>query len=47
MNIVLMCHNSICNHKEEYKDDLKYCPICGDELVRLIVEDKDEECVCD
>lgn len=40
--IVMICHNSICNHEEEYSEDIKYCPICGDELVKVILEKGDE-----
>lgn len=41
MNITLMCRNSICNHKEEYKENLHFCPVCKDEMVKIIL-DKDE-----
>lgn len=38
----LVCHNSLCQHEEAYSEDIKYCPICGDELVKLVI-DEDEE----
>ena len=46
MSIKLMCHNFLCCHEEDYSEDLKFCPICGDELVKVVI-DEDEEFVYD
>lgn len=43
MKIILVCHSGVCGHREEIaNDEIKYCPICGDELVRVIIEEENQ-----
>lgn len=44
MKIILVCHSGVCGHEERDNEDIRYCPVCGDELVKVVV---DEEYVCD
>ena len=41
MKIIQVCHNALCGHKEE-NENVRYCPVCGDELVRVVLEEGDE-----